>query len=91
MLQMQKASHVMVNCLVMKNRFDRTKKKKAICVTWDELNASESEEESNGEEVFLCHIAFEDSPHGDKDSIEELILTHPMMNQLMLSYTYMMI
>lgn len=42
-----------------KNRFVRTQKKKAMCAIWDEVGASESEEESSEEEALIYLASFE--------------------------------
>lgn len=40
---------------LMKKKMDKYEKEKVMCITWDEMEVSESEEDSDDEEASWAH------------------------------------
>lgn len=51
----------MANYSLLKHKLGRFKSKKAMYVTWDELEGSESAEDFDNEEAMLCFHGFEEN------------------------------
>lgn len=70
--------NVMANCLLVKNKPHKSKRIKKMCTSWDEMEGSESEIDSNEEEAMLCFMAFEENKH-EYDESEVNDQTIPLM------------
>lgn len=77
----------MANYYIMKNRFDKTKKRKGCLKV--EVDASESEEESDDERLMFL-MAFEDNQSRDNDTIQINDNNQSFTNYLMPLNSYMM-
>lgn len=61
----RKSCQIIVSCPLLKSKY---KRKKVTCATWNEMEGSESEIDSNEEKAMLCFVAFKDNKHEDYET-----------------------
>lgn len=77
----RKPGHMMANCLLLKSKPGICERKKAMSATCDELEGSESEEDSDNQEAVMCFIATKETinegneteVNGDNPSCDDLL------------------
>lgn len=62
---------MMENCHIRKSKPNRFKRKKAMWATWDEIEGSESEEDSDNEDAMMYMAIGEDNNEGDKNEVKK--------------------